>query len=172
MGIGLSLARVLVELHGGKLSVDSAGKGQGSTFAVRLPLTEKRPAPSKFGGLPSVEGTRVLIVEDNDDSRATLEKILRLFGCKVTTAADGRAGYEAICRERPDAAVVDIGLPGIDGYEVARRVRAALPGRAIRLIAVTGYGRAEDRAAVMKAGFDAHVVKPMNPDELIRLLRE
>jgi two-component system CheB/CheR fusion protein len=172
MGIGLSLARVLAELHGGKLSVESPGKGQGSTFTVRLPLTEKRPAPSKFGSLPSVEGIRVLIIEDNDDSRATLEKILRLFGCKVTTAADGRAGFEAICRERPEVAVVDIGLPGIDGYEIARRVRSTLPGRSIRLIAATGYGRAEDRAAVMKAGFDAHVVKPMNPDELIRLLRE
>jgi len=89
MGIGLSLARVLVELHGGTLSVDSGGKGQGSTFTVRLPLTEKRAAPSKFGNLPSVEGTRVLIIEDNDDSRATLERILRLFGCNVVTAADG-----------------------------------------------------------------------------------
>ena len=172
MGIGLSLARVLVELHGGNLTVESAGKGQGSTFTVRLPLTEKRPAPAKVGKLPNVEGTRVLIVEDNDDSRATLEKILRIFGCNVTTAADGLAGFEAICRERPDVAVVDIGLPGIDGYEVARRVRSTLPGRTIRLIAVTGYGRAEDRAAVMKAGFDAHIVKPMNPDDLIRLMYE
>jgi CheY-like chemotaxis protein len=101
-----------------------------------------------------------------------LEKILRLFGCKVTTAADGRAGFEAICLERPEAAMVDIGLPGIDGYGVARRVRSTLPGRFIRLIAAAGYGRGEDRVAAIKAGFDAHVVKPMNPEELIRLWRE
>lgn len=172
MGIGLSLARVLVELHGGSLSAESAGKGQGSTFTVRLPLTDKRPAPGSTGRLPDVKGSRVLIVEENDDSRATLEKILRLYGCEVSTAADGNSGYDAICRERPDVAIVDIGLPGIDGYEVARRVRSSLPGRQIRLIAVTGYGRAEDRAAVMKAGFDAHIVKPLNPDELVRVLRE
>lgn len=171
MGIGLSLARVLVELHGGKLIANSEGKGQGSTFTLRLPLTQKKPAAVKPPTLPSVKGSRVLVIEDNDDSRVTLQKILTLFGCTVSVASDGRSGFEAICKERPDVALVDIGLPGMDGYEIAHKVRSTIDGHNIRLIAVTGYGRAEDRSAVTAAGFDAHVVKPINPDELIRILR-
>jgi len=115
-------------------------------------------------------GTRVLIVEDNHDSRVTLEKLLQLYGCDVFTAADGHAGFEAIGTFKPDVALVDIGLPGMDGYEVARKVRSELAESSVRLIAVTGYGRAEDRAAVFKAGFDAHLVKPINPKDLVRAL--
>jgi two-component system CheB/CheR fusion protein len=172
MGIGLSLARVLVELHGGSLSVKSEGKDRGSTFTMRLPLTDKRPEPKKASARPDAAGTRVLIVEDNDDSRVILEKLLRNYGCDVTTAADGHAGAEAIERDRPDVALVDIGLPGLDGYEVARRIRSHLWGNKILLIAVTGYGRSEDRDAVMKAGFDAHVVKPINAKELVRTITQ
>ena len=172
MGIGLSLARVLVELHGGSLSVESAGKEQGSTFTMRLPLTAKQPAAK--GSKPKLQaaGTRVLIVEDNDDSRVTLEKLLRLYGCEVMTAADGQSGLDGISRLRPDVAVVDIGLPRLDGYEVARRVRSERWGSRIKLIALTGYGRAEDRVAVMQAGFDAHLVKPVNPTELVRVIAQ
>jgi two-component system CheB/CheR fusion protein len=172
MGIGLSLSRVLVELHGGSLSVKSEGQDRGSTFTMRLPLTDKRPEPKLASARPDATGTRVLIVEDNDDSRMILEKLLRNYGCDVATAADGHAGAEAIERDRPDVALVDIGLPGLDGYEVARRIRSHLWGNKILLIAVTGYGRSEDRDAVMKAGFDAHVVKPINAKELVRKITQ
>ncbi len=170
MGIGLSLARVLAELHGGTLSVQSDGKFHGSTFTMRMPLTKKQPLKVAVKDIPQATGTRVLIVEDNHDSRVTLEKLLRLYGCEVSTASDGRAGFEAIERLKPDVALVDIGLPGMDGYEVARRVRSDLGGSPVRLVAVTGYGRAEDREAVFKAGFDAHLVKPIDPKELVRTL--
>jgi CheY-like chemotaxis protein len=116
--------------------------------------------------------TRVLIVEDNRENRVTLEKILTLYGYEVSTAADGLAGFEAIATHEPDVALVDIGLPGIDGYEVARRVRSELSDSQVRLIAVTGYGGSEERAAVLTAGFDAHLVKPINPTDLVRELSQ
>ncbi|MFO0789137.1 MAG: chemotaxis protein CheB [Pirellulales bacterium] len=169
MGIGLSLARVLVELHGGTLSVESDGKHRGSKFTMRLPITSRRPEPKRDSAPSVVAGLRVLIVEDNADSRMTLERILAMYGCEVSTAPDGRAGFEAIKRLQPDVALVDIGLPGMDGYEIARTIRGGEPVPT-RLIAVTGYGRAEDKAAVMNAGFDAHIVKPIDPKELIRVL--
>lgn len=170
MGIGLSLARVLVELHGGTLSVHSDGKNCGSTFTMRLPLTEKRPNVSSQDSAPRELTMRVLIIEDNEDSRGMLAKLLQLYGCEVSTAHDGLTGFDAINRLRPDVALVDIGLPGMDGYEIAQRVRSQLKGISTRLIAVTGYGRAEDRAAILAAGFDTHVVKPINPDELMRII--
>jgi CheY-like chemotaxis protein len=115
---------------------------------------------------------RVLIVEDHLENRVTLEKLLTLYGYEVSTAADGLTGFEAIATLKPDVALVDIGLPGIDGYEVARRVRSELGDSPVRLIAVTGYGDAEGRAAVLKAGFNAHLVKPINPTDLVRKLSE
>jgi two-component system CheB/CheR fusion protein len=172
MGIGLSLARVLVEMHGGKLSVESSGKGMGSTFTMRLPLTDKRPKSNGSNRVPQANGVRLVIVEDNDDSRTTLEKLLQHYGFTVTAAGDGPAGFQAICETRPDVAIVDIGLPGLDGYEVARRVRSEPWGSEMRLVAVTGYGRTEDREAVMEAGFDAHIVKPIDPPNLVRVLMQ
>ena len=118
------------------------------------------------------EQLNVVIVEDNDDSRALLEKLLRLDGHQVIAAADGRAGFEAIERERPDVVLLDIGLPEMDGFEVARRVRSDLRDQAIRLVALTGYGRADDRAAVKAAGFNEHLVKPVDPQELTRILQK
>lgn len=112
----------------------------------------------------------VLIIEDNADSREMLGKLLQMHGCEVMTASDGLTGFDAIDRSRPDVALVDIGLPGMDGYEIAQRVRSQLKGISTRLIAVTGHGRAEDRAAILAAGFDTHVVKPINPDELMRII--
>ena len=129
----------------------------------------KRPLTSSLKDVPQAAGTRVLIVEDNRDSRVTLEKLLQLYGCEVSTAADGHSGFDAISTLKPDVALVDIGLPDIDGYEVARRVRSELRESSVRLIAVTGYGR-DDRAAVLKAGFDAHLVKPFDLKELLRTL--
>jgi CheY-like chemotaxis protein len=113
---------------------------------------------------------RVLIIEDNADSRALLAKLLQLYGCEVSTADDGLAGFDAINRLRPDVALVDIRLPGMDGYEIVRRVRSQLKDIPTRLIAVTGYGRSEDRATILAAGFDAHIAKPINPDDLMRIM--
>jgi CheY-like chemotaxis protein len=112
-----------------------------------------------------------LIVEDNDDSRVILEKLLRLDGHQVSVASDGVAGYEAVRREQPDVVLLDIGLPGMDGYQVAQRIRAEMPDHPVRLVAITGYGRAEDHAAVMRAGFDDHLIKPVGPKDLARALR-
>ena len=172
MGIGLSLVKLLVELHGGSVCVKSDGRGQGSTFTVRVPLTNKRPdaAPAVF--VPKPTDTKVLIVEDNADSRATLEHLLRFDGYQVSSASDGIAGYEAIRREQPDIALLDIGLPGMSGYELARRIRQEFTDRPIRLVALTGYGRAEDHASVMEAGFDEHLIKPVSRDDLLRVLRK
>ncbi len=171
MGIGLTMVRQIVQLHGGRVSARSDGFGKGSEFEVRLPLTSKRPSEAQQK--PTVQDTnlRVVIVEDNADSRSLLESLLKMDGFQVSAAADGAQGYEIIERERPDVALVDLGLPGIDGYEVARRVRRDLADRPIRLVALTGYGRAEDRAAVSAAGFDEHLVKPVDPTDLSRVLR-
>jgi two-component system CheB/CheR fusion protein len=172
MGIGLTMVRTIVELHGGRVGVKSAGLNQGSEFEVRLPLTTKRPS-EPTDDLPSRDqDLKILIVEDNADSRELLEALLSMDGYHVIAAADGAHGYEAIQSERPDVALVDIGLPGMDGYEVARRVRATLSDRKVRLVALTGYGRAVDREAVFAAGFDEHLVKPVDPADLMRVLRK
>jgi two-component system CheB/CheR fusion protein len=172
MGIGLSLVKLLVELHGGSVCVKSDGLGQGSTFTVRVPLTNKRPdaAPAVF--VSKTTDTKVLIVEDNADSRATLEHLLRFDGYQVSSASDGILGYEAIHREQPDIALLDIGLPGMSGYELARRIRAAFADGRIRLVALPGYGRGEDHTSVMEAGFDEHLIKPVSRDDLLRVLRK
>jgi CheY-like chemotaxis protein len=171
MGIGLSLVRTLVELHGGKVSVCSDGEARGSTFVVRLPVTDKRPPHPKPELVVADKNLKILIVEDNDDSRWMLEKLLRFDGHEVSVAADGIAGYEAVRRDQPDVVLLDIGLPGMDGYKVAERIRAEFPDRAIQLVAVTGYGRAEDHAAIMRAGFDEHLIKPIGAKDLARALR-
>jgi CheY-like chemotaxis protein len=169
LGIGLSLVRQLVELHGGTVEAASAGPGRGSTFTVRLPVLAA-PADADDAARPAVAGPprRVLVIEDNDDAREMLRNLLRLFGHEVHEACDGAVGLEEARRLRPDAALIDIGLPGMDGYEVARRIRADLPGA--RLVALTGYGQPEDRERALAAGFDVHLVKPVDPDQLQRLL--
>lgn len=172
MGIGLTMARMIVELHGGKITVRSDGPGTGSEFQVRLALTSNLPAGAPPAETAARTSLKVLIVEDNSDSRELLEKLLELDGYDVVAASDGVEGFAAIVSQRPDVALVDIGLPRMDGYEVARKVRAELPGSAIRLVALTGYGRVEDREAVLQAGFDEHLVKPVDPADLNRALRK
>jgi signal transduction histidine kinase/CheY-like chemotaxis protein len=172
LGIGLPLVRALVEMQGGKVEAHSAGAGQGSEFVVRLPLIPPaavlaRPAG---GGRPR-RGRHVLVVEDNPDGRETLRLMLEMWGHQVEVAADGQQGVEQALALRPDVALVDIGLPVLDGYEVARRVRAAL-GRDIFLIALTGYGQPHDHRRAFEAGFDAHLVKPAEPEELHDLLEQ
>lgn len=169
LGLGLSLVRSLTELHGGTVSVHSEGAGRGSQFVVRLPATEaEAPRPAHTTGTP---GRRhVLVVEDNADAREMLRMALELDGHRVETAADGAGGVDAALRTTPDVVLVDIGLPGLDGYAVARRLRAALGDR-VTLVALTGYGQSEDRRRASEAGFDAHLVKPVNPEALLAVIQ-
>ena len=172
LGIGLTLVRMLVEMHGGRVTAHSAGAGQGSEFVVHLPLlVEAAEGPSQAApAAPSAVISKVLIVEDNADVRSMLQTLLTLEGHDVREAADGSQGLDTLQRERFDVALIDIGLPGIDGFEVARRARASCGERCPRLVALTGYGRPSDRAAVKAAGFDEHLVKPCDPDDLFRVL--
>jgi len=173
MGVGLTLVRAVAELHGGRVEARSAGPGAGAEFIIHLPLAADKPAPADVLSDADAPGTcRVLIVEDNPDSRRMLQALLESDGYEVHAAATGSEGLDAILRLRPDAAVIDIGLPGLDGYEVARRTRQRLSHDEILLIALTGYGRQEDRRAVIDAGFDEHLVKPLNPEDLARILRK
>jgi len=171
LGIGLTLVRRLAELHDGRVEAESPGHGHGSTVTVELPQI---PAPAQAAspaGAPSAPSPRrILIVEDSRDSRDMLRYLLERAGHEVHEAADGPSGVDAILKVRPDIALVDVGLPGLDGYEVARRVRAALAGRAVRLVALTGYGLPEDHRRSQEAGFDAHLVKPVDPARLAAVL--
>ncbi len=172
LGLGLTLVRRLVELHHGRVAAASEGLGRGATFTVVLPRIDvpaaaAEPAPANP---PSAPRLRVLIVEDNADGRETLKTILTLCGHEVHEAADGLSGAEVAISVRPDIALIDIGLPGIDGYEVARRVRASPSGRGMKLVAFTGYGQEEDLRRARHAGFDACLVKPIEPAVLERIL--
>ncbi len=171
MGVGLTLVRTLVEMHHGTVTAHSNGPGHGSQFVIRLPLTSKQPAkPPVQPVVAPCAARRVLLVEDNPDTRNMLQAILKLDGFQVEVAEDGQQGLDAILAQRPDVALIDIGLPRLDGYEVARRVRQELDASEVQLVALTGYGQARDREAVFQAGFDEHVVKPVNPQKLARLL--
>ncbi len=171
MGVGLTVVRSLVQMHGGTITAESDGKGQGSEFCVRLPLSNgDASVDAQREGVPWPAGRRVVVVEDNADSCEMLELLLQNAGYQVFTAGDGKSGAELICRVAPDIAIVDIGLPVMDGFEVARRVRAELGRHPVYMVALTGYGQASDQAAAMSAGFDQHLVKPLDPDELTRLM--
>ncbi len=172
LGIGLTLVRRLVELHGGRVEAASDGPGRGSVFTVRLPRIEaSAPLPgSGPAGRPPRRLRRVLVIEDNDDAREMLCTALRLIGHEVHEAVDGKTGLELATELRPDVALIDVGLPGLDGYEVARRLGAVEGRESMRLIAITGYGQLEDRRRALDAGFDAHVTKPVAPDRLAELI--
>jgi len=174
LGIGLSLVRRLVELHGGSVAADSPGAGLGSSFTIRLPwANQAEPAePCAPAIAPPIDTGKpsVLLIEDNEDGREMMATMLAAYGYPVHQAADGLQGVSQAHACRPDAALVDIGLPGIDGYEVARRLRADPATHAIRLIAVTGYGLPEDQRRVMEAGFDQHLVKPVQIERLLEAL--
>ena len=150
----------------------SEGPGQGSTFTVRLPSRLAPAAPSRDEAVSPGPGARrsVLVVEDDRDVRESLHSMLELTGHEVHAAEDGAAGLAAIRQLAPDIALVDIGLPGLDGYEVARRIRAEPGGAKPVLVALTGYGSAEDRQRAHEAGFDLHLVKPITPDQFARIL--
>jgi signal transduction histidine kinase/ActR/RegA family two-component response regulator len=171
LGIGLDLVRRLTELHGGRVAVSSEGPGRGASFRVELPLAAPA-APITAGavGLPRrLVDRSVLLIEDNADTRDVLKLMLEVEGAHVETAACGEEGVQAAGRRPPDLVLCDIGLPDIDGMEVVRRLRSRHPG-AMRCIALTGYGQAEDVRQAIKAGFDAHLTKPINLDQLMTLL--
>jgi PAS domain S-box-containing protein len=173
LGIGLTLVRRLVAQHGGTVAVASEGAGQGSTFTVRLPAIA-RPVETRAPARAPRPTTarRVLVIEDNDDSRQMLRELIRLLGHEVYEAVDGVTGVSSALTLEPDLALVDIGLPGIDGYEVARRLREHPAGRRLLLVALTGYGLPEDRERSRAAGFDLHLVKPVDPARLAELLAD
>lgn len=172
LGVGLTLARALMRLHGGELVAHSEGVGRGSEFVLTLPLAEEAPAsptPSAAGnvgrtGPPRV--LRILVVDDNQDAAHTMAMLLRLDGHHVETAYDGPEALEAASRFRPDVILLDLGLPGLTGFEVARRLREQTETRDVRLIALTGYGQEEDRRQTQEAGFDSHLVKPVDKGRL------
>ena len=176
LGIGLALVRRLVELHGGSVQAENLIPAGGARFTVRMPsIPEPEPVMhSDARRLPAprpARQARVLIVEDNDDSRVTLQRILQADGHLVSAARDAHAGLEAAAAGSPNIAVVDIGLPGMDGYQFARAMRERL-GSGVRLIALTGYGTEADRQRSAEAGFDAHLTKPVDIDRLLALITE
>lgn len=171
LGIGLTLVRTLVDMHGGEVLASSSGRDRGSEFTVRLPLATPtiNPAPAAVRRSSEKLKQKIVIVEDNDDARDMLKMLLEMEGHEVHTAEDGLAGIALILGNQPDIALVDIGLPGVDGYGVAQKVRAET-GSSVRLVAVTGFGQREDSQRVAAAGFDQHLIKPVRLDALLDVL--
>ncbi|HEX7221343.1 MAG TPA: ATP-binding protein, partial [Burkholderiales bacterium] len=170
LGIGLTLVRRLAELHGGRVSARSAGKDQGATFTVRFPaLDAAQPPPAKAAARRAATPQTILIVEDHEDERDSLRALLEMQGHGVVAAPDGHAALELLQRVRPPVAIFDIGLPGMNGYELARAARRELNDR-IFLIALTGYGARSDQQRSREAGFDVHLTKPVEADDLARVL--
>jgi CheY-like chemotaxis protein len=174
LGVGLALARRIAEAHDGTLTAASAGENQGAEFVLRLPavaaLPEAAPAKSGEPAPRPAEAKRVLVVDDNTDAAATLEILLRSLGHEVETAYDGIEALRVAAAFAPDIVLLDIGLPGLDGYEVARRLRALHRERPLRIVAITGWGQEADRARSQEAGVDVHLVKPVDPTTLTSLL--
>jgi PAS domain S-box-containing protein len=161
LGIGLSVVKRLIEMHGGTVQARSDGPGQGAVFTIRLPLVQRArldPQPGESGAVPP---RRILVVDDNLDAADTLVMMLRLDGHEVQAVYRGQDALEKIGSFRPQIVLLDIGLPELNGYEIARRIRSLPDGKHVRLIALTGYGQDEDRARAVEAGFDDHLVKPV-----------
>lgn len=176
LGLGLPLVRSLVEKHGGTVEGSSDGPGKGSEFVVRLPLTSSTgPLAAKQADVtasPNMGPLRMLIVEDNDDARDTLKVMLELWGHSVDAAADGLQGVKAALLGQYDVVLVDIGLPKLDGYGVARKIREEFGSAGPAMLAMTGYGQPEDRRRALDSGFDVHLVKPVSMLELQERLRQ
>ena len=175
LGVGLTLVRSLVTMHGGTVVALSEGEGTGAEFVVRLPLVEPAPAsvrPSRPVEMARrIEVSKVAVIEDNADSREMLCEVLSMAGFACDSTDNGLAGLELIETMRPDVALVDVGLPGLNGLELAQRVRAGGRHPHLRLVALTGYGQQDDRRQASEAGYHAHFVKPIDPQRLVRFLR-
>ena len=174
LGIGLTLVKRLVEMHGGSVSAISAGPGAGAEFIVRLPLLEQAAAAVPLPAAPKTAAARrrILVVDDNVDAAESIAKLLRLAGHEVECVYDGPHALEGAAKANPDVVLLDIGLPGMDGYEVARRLRALPQFRGTAIIALTGYGQDSDRESSRKAGFDHHLTKPVDPQVLESLIAD
>jgi CheY-like chemotaxis protein len=178
LGLGLAIVRSLVEAHGGRVRAESRGPGHGASFIVELPavyVPEASASEDRPEALPHASGSkpaaRVLIVDDNEDAASTMRAALEHLGHVVEVAHDGPSALVASARFMPSSVLLDIGLPVMDGYEVARRLREDANGRRIRLIAVTGYGQDADRQRALEAGFEEHLVKPVDLRRLDGLLQ-
>ncbi len=175
LGLGLGLVRRLVELHGGNVKATSGGPGAGATFAFQIPLPPEsmleKYAPTRVQTGPRKRPLRAVVCDDAADLRELVADLLRLRGHDVTVVEDGPSAVKTIVDEKPDVALIDIGLPDMDGYEVARAIRRQLANHT-RLIAMTGYGQASDRQTAFEAGFDAHITKPASADKILRALYE
>lgn len=173
LGIGLAVVKGLIDLHGGEVTARSEGEGRGSEFTLSLPLTSRVPAPEpEPERVPAVEGRRILVVEDNPDAAATMRDFLELSGHEVELASSGADGVEAARLFHPQVVLCDIGLPGMDGFEVAAELRRDPATADAQLIAVTGYGREEDRRRSKAAGFDLHLTKPVDPAQLRQVIQQ
>jgi CheY-like chemotaxis protein/two-component sensor histidine kinase len=170
LGVGLSIVRRVLEMHGGRIVASSAGVGRGSTFEIRLPLLESASARESTAVAVKAPPRRILIVDDNEDGANSLSMLLGLDGHEVLTVYNGRQALERAAGFGPDVMLVDIGLPDMDGYEVARRIRASPDLRGVRLVAVTGYGQDADKEQARSAGFVEHLVKPIEFSALERVL--
>jgi CheY-like chemotaxis protein len=176
LGLGLSLVKGLVALHGGEVAVSSGSEG-GTDFAVTLPLASAGRAGDAATAARNGETRpaqprrrRVLVIDDNRDAADTLAQLVEMLGHAPVVAYDALAGLAQASDDLPDVVPCDIGLPGMDGYEFARRLRALAPSRRVRLVALSGYAQPEDVARAAEAGFDAHVAKPPDPDRIAGLL--
>ncbi len=177
LGIGLALVKGLVEMHGGTVTAKSEGQGKGSTFTVKLPVPDDLPNPGASHGADEIRPTvgiknRILIVDDNQDSALSLAMMLKLMGSELRVVHDGFEAVRVAEEFRPDVILMDVGMPRLNGLDATRRIREQDWGKAITIIALTGWGQDQDKARSQEAGCDAHLVKPVNPDDLEKLLNE
>jgi CheY-like chemotaxis protein len=172
VGIGLALAKVLTEMHGGTIEVRSAGLGHGSEFIVKIPLAKARALPAKQPSVDQERGQplRILVADDNSDACETLGVLLELMGHQVRLTRNGQEALSECRANPPDVAILDIGMPKMSGYEVARTLRAEIPD--LFLIAASGWAQADDLTRSQASGFDRHLVKPLDPDALGLVLAE